>query len=164
MTQEELRERAEPHVKRAFEEQREALQGCADRGETQALWVTWSRALDRALLRALPLNEGSRGDYAWKQGRGIMNIKLRNVGPPTPRWGEGKGSVEELLQSYGGAHAKKVGRTLTAIRNRLRKAPWSDWMATEPLRGHGPDAQGMGQRDLPWRPSFGGALPPHGQA
>ena len=39
--------------------------------------------------------------------------------------------MEELLQSDRGAHARKVGRTFTAIRDRLRKAPWSDGMATE---------------------------------
>ena len=37
----------------------------------------------------------------------------------------------ELLQSDRGAHARKVGRTFTAIRDRLRKAAWSEALANE---------------------------------
>ena len=131
MTQEELRERAEPNVKQAFEEQRQVLQGCADRRDTQGLWLEWPRTLERPLLKAFHQDEESCGNYARRQSRGTVCIRLRNVGPPTPRWEEGNGSMEELLQSDWGAHARKVERTFTAIRDRLRKAPWSDETAME---------------------------------
>ena len=66
-----------------------------------------------------------------QKGRGTVCIKLRNVGPPTPRWKEGDGAMEELLQSDRGVHARKVGRTLTAVRDRLRKTTWSEALANE---------------------------------
>ena len=84
-----------------------------------------------ALHKAFPRQAVEAKERCWAHGRGAPKVKLRDIGLPTPRWEHGKGTMEELLQCNRGAPARKAGRTLTAIRDRLGKAPWSNQLATE---------------------------------
>ena len=56
---------------------------------------------------------------------------MRNLQPPRPRWEDNQVGMEELFQCERGAHARKVGRTFTAVRDRLRKGAWTSRLATE---------------------------------
>ena len=120
-THEELRRRAEPHVQRAFVGRRGILQAAMERGDTQALWEGWSSAMETALYGAFSQEEEEGHKTISARGRGIARVRLRNLGPPRPRWEDNKTGMEELFQCERGAHARKVGRTFTAVRDRLRK-------------------------------------------
>ena len=68
-----------------------------DEGNTQALWDGWSRAMETALYKAFSQGEGGR-ETVLVHGRGAARLRLRNLGPPRPRWEDNRAGMDELFQ------------------------------------------------------------------
>ena len=87
--------------------------------------------METALYEAFSPEGGGDQRATHAHGRGTAKVRMRSLQPPRPRWEDNQVGMEELFQCERSAHARKVGRTFTAVRGRLRKGAWTNRLDTE---------------------------------